>query len=120
MKLKSPNIVKFYKPAKTAKHLYFFLEYCQQDLKAYVKSKGGRLSEAEVQSILMQICNGLKVVHENNVIHRDIKPANFLIHDGVVKLSDFGFARVVDDLEQPLFLTFLGSPLYMAPQILGR
>jgi len=47
----------------------------------------------------MQICNGLKVVHENNVIHRDIKPANFLIHNGVVKISDFGFARVVDDLE---------------------
>lgn len=45
MKLKSINIVKFYKPAKTKQHLYFFLEYCQQDLKTYVKSKGGRLSE---------------------------------------------------------------------------
>ena len=68
----------------------------------------------------MQICEGLKVVHESSVIHRDIKPANFLIHNGVIKLSDFGFARVVDDLEEPLFLTFLGSPLYMAPQILAR
>ncbi len=85
-----------------------------------MKSKQGRLCESEVQNILMQICNGLKVVHENNVIHRDIKPANFLIHNGVVKISDFGFARVVDDLEEPLFLTFLGSPLYMAPQILAR
>ena len=46
----------------------------------------------------MQICFGLKVVHENNVIHRDIKQANFLIHDGAIKLSDFGFAREVDDL----------------------
>ena len=94
MKLKSPNIVRFYKPAKTAKHLYFFLEYCQQDLKTYVRGKGGRLSEAEVRDILGQICHGLRVVHDNNVIHRDIKPANFLIHNGVVKLSDFGFARV--------------------------
>ena len=64
-----------------------------------MKSKQGRLCETEIQNILMQICNGLKVVHENNVIHRDIKPANFLIHNGVVKISDFGFARVVDDLE---------------------
>ena len=85
-----------------------------------MKSKQGRLCETEIQNILMQICNGLKVLHENNVIHRDIKPANFLIHNGVVKISDFGFARVVDDLEEPLFLTFLGSPLYMAPQILAR
>ena len=98
IKLKSPNIVKFYKPAKTAKHLYFFLEYCSQDIKAYVKSRGGRLSEVETQDILKQICQGLEVVHENNIIHRDIKPANFLIHNGVVKISDFGFARVVNDL----------------------
>lgn len=99
LKLKSPNIVKFYKPAKTAKHLYFFLEYCQQDLKSYVKIKGGRLSEVETRSILAQICEGLRVVHVNNIIHRDIKPANFLIHNGVIKISDFGFARVVDDLK---------------------
>jgi len=64
-----------------------------------VKIKGGRLSEVETRSILAQICEGLRVVHVNNIIHRDIKPANFLIHNGVIKISDFGFARVVDDLK---------------------
>ncbi len=85
-----------------------------------MKEKGGKLSEAEVRDILTQICNGFEVVHKNNIIHRDIKPANFLIHNGIVKISDFGFARFVDDLDEPIFLTFLGSPLYMAPQILGK
>lgn len=37
-------IPRFYKPSRTKNHLYFFLEYCQQDLKSYVASKGGRLS----------------------------------------------------------------------------
>jgi serine/threonine protein kinase len=59
-------------------------------------------------------------VHKNNVIHRDIKPANFLIHKGVIKISDFGFARTVNDVDEVVFLTFLGSPLYMAPQILAK
>jgi calcium-dependent protein kinase len=71
------------------------LEYCQQDLKSYVSDKGGRLSEAEVRGILRQICHGFKEVHQKNIIHRDIKPANFLIHNGVVKIADFGFAKVV-------------------------
>ena len=73
-----------------------------------------------VLMIAIQMIKRIEKVHEERIIHRDIKPANFLIHDGVIKLSDFGFARVVDDLDQPLFHTFLGSPLYMAPQILGR
>jgi len=43
--------LRFYKPAKTKKHLYFFLEYCETDLKQYVKGKGGKLSEDEIQAI---------------------------------------------------------------------
>lgn len=52
------------------------------------------------------------------MIHRDIKPANILLHDGIAKISDFGFARVVDDMEDRDHFTLVGTPLYMAPQIL--
>ena len=38
-------------------------------------------------------------LYKNNVIHRDIKPENILIHNGSLKLSDFGFARFVDNME---------------------
>ena len=38
-------------------------------------------------------------MYKNNVIHRDIKPENILIHNGSLKLSDFGFARFVDNME---------------------
>lgn len=37
--LEGPGIVKFYKPMRTEKNLYFFMEYCETDLKKYIKSK---------------------------------------------------------------------------------
>ena len=78
------------------------------------------MSELETVDILRQVCNGFKECQDKNVIHRDVKPANFLMHKGVVKIADFGFARVVDSVDEQVALTFLGSPLYMAPQILAK
>jgi len=63
-------------------------------------------------------------MHKKNIIHRDIKPENILLEsddptDLTIKISDFGFARCYDPLEGGLQDT-LGSPLYMAPEIVKR
>lgn len=60
------------------------------------------------------------MLQQNNVIHRDIKPANILIKNGVAKITDFGFARIVDNVDDKVAHTFLGSPLYMSPEILAK
>lgn len=53
---------------------------------------------------------------KNDIIHRDIKPANILLHNGVAKISDFGFARVIETgCEIPGYFSRLGTPLYMSP-----
>ncbi len=53
----------------------------------------------------------------SGIIHRDIKPANILIHHGVPKLADFGFATTPNS--PPLLPNVnVGSPLYMCPQAL--
>ena len=70
--------------------------------------------------IFKQICNGYKVLYQNKIIHRDIKPENILMHDGVYKIADFGFGRIVDSLDDISIKTILGSPIYTAPQILER
>lgn len=49
-------------------------------------------------------------------MHRDFKLANILIHNGMIKVADLGFAKILSD--SSFTKTVLGSPLNMAPEIL--
>lgn len=94
------------------------LEYCEDgDLKHYLEKnrKNEGLSEAEAQTFMRHLTQGYKALLNQSIIHRDIKPANILLKQGVAKLSDFGFSRVVEDPNKTQKLTLLGTPLYTAP-----
>lgn len=111
--------MQLYDVARTNNNLYIFLEYCQDgDLKEYIKAKNKKLAESECVLFFKHICEGFKDLNKKNIIHRDIKPANLLLHEKSIKISDFGFARSLDNTQVPGKYTRLGSPLYMAPQIL--
>jgi serine/threonine-protein kinase ULK/ATG1 len=51
-------------------------------------------------------------------MHRDLKPSNILIHNGIYKLADFGFCKPMEDTMGDVTATMLGSPIYMAPEVL--
>lgn len=116
-KLHHPNIVKFLDYFKSEKSYYFITEYCQNgDLREYLLSK--KLTENEALAIFYQLIEGYKEIFRLGVIHRDLKPANILIDKGVFKISDFGFAKLVDKFNNEMLQTMVGSPLYMSLQIL--
>ncbi|MBS0201254.1 MAG: serine/threonine protein kinase [Planctomycetes bacterium] len=77
-----------------------------------------KLPLREIVRIAMEAAHGLAAAHAQGLIHRDIKPGNILLESpgDRVKLTDFGLARVADDvkLTTPGFVT--GTPLYMAPE----
>ena len=50
-------------------------------------------------------------------MHRDLKPDNILIHNGQIKLGDFGFCKRLETTVD-MAATMLGSPIYMAPEVL--
>ena len=58
-------------------------------------------------------------MYKNNAVHRDLKPENILFHQGVAKIADFGFSRILDDMDKELELTLLGTPEYSSPEILN-
>ena len=111
------NIIKLYDIKKTSNNIYLMLEYCNEgDLMQYLK-KRGKLTEEETIEFFIQILNAFKTLVKNKIMHRDFKLANILKHNGIIKIADFGFAKILG--EDAFTTTMLGSPLNMAPEILG-
>ena len=77
------------------------------------------MSDDEAFEIMKQIIKGYQELAKNNTIHRDLKPANILINQNLFKICDFGFSKVTKDPNSAL-KTCVGSPIYMAPQILEK
>ena len=116
-KIDNPNIIRLKEFIQTANNYYLVYEYCNGGtLEAYI-SKKKHLSEKEALSFFQQIINGFKTLFINKVLHRDLKPANILLHNGILKIADFGFCKPLED-QFDLTKTMVGSPIYMAPEIL--
>lgn len=73
------------------------MEYCNQNLsEVYNKSREDQkaLEETYIKDIFKQGLQGLKCMHENQMVHLDIKPDNMLFKEQVLKISDMGLARI--------------------------
>ncbi len=78
--------------------------------------RAGALPVRDSIEITRQICAGLREAHAHGIVHRDLKPANIMIDAaGVVKIMDFGIARLSQESGQ-LTGTLVGTPEYMAPE----
>ncbi|EFX60118.1 hypothetical protein DAPPUDRAFT_72758, partial [Daphnia pulex] len=73
--------------------------------------------EKKALRIFRQLLEAFKVLNRFNIMHRDIKPENIFFSYGKVKLGDFGFCKGLKDGEY-MAKTMLGSPIYMAPEVL--
>jgi len=118
--LRHPNIVAVYDSGEADGYLYIAMEYVEgKDLFEMV-SKRGVVPIRRSIDIIKQVAAALQHAFEQSIVHRDIKPSNLLIRrDGVVKLTDLGLARSVDDtLETNITRagTTVGTVDYMAPE----
>nr|XP_025041364.1 serine/threonine-protein kinase Nek3 isoform X3 [Pelodiscus sinensis] len=118
-KMKHPNIVAYKESFEADGHLYIVMEYCDDgDLMQKIKFQRGKLfPEDMILCWFVQMCLGVKHIHDRRVLHRDIKSKNiFLTQNGKVKLGDFGSARLLND-PMAYVCTFVGTPYYVPPEI---
>jgi Protein kinase domain len=94
-----------------------------QDLRRYLRANC-TLPPAEAVALAVQLLRGLAAIHAAGVMHRDIKPENLLLDSSagqaVVKVTDFGVARLTYGASLTKLSTLIGTPDYMAPELAER
>ncbi|MEZ6129434.1 MAG: serine/threonine-protein kinase [Planctomycetaceae bacterium] len=117
-KLDHPNVVKVY-AADSYKGVHFAaIEYVDGRSVQDWLNKLKLFAIGDAVHIAMVCAEALKHAHDLNMVHRDIKPDNILLTSkGVVKVADFGLAKVIDeDTSMTKSGTGMGTPMYMPPE----
>ena len=100
---------------------YLAMEYIEGKTLHEIKQED-ELQTSQVIDLAMQICEGLSRAHRAGIIHRDIKPANIMVKkDGLVKILDFGLAKLRGGKQLTKTSTLMGTFPYMSPeQVRGK
>ncbi|WP_238006804.1 protein kinase [Dactylosporangium sp. AC04546] len=95
--LRHPNIATLHDAGFADGTFYFTTEYCDGgNLADHLTRRGGRLAPADAVRLAVQALEGLEHAHTKGVVHRDLSPHNLLLHDGTLKVADFGLAKAFD------------------------
>lgn len=121
----SPNIVQCYGAylAPGSARLHIVMELMAVSVADLIAPElgGAPLPEATIAYVLREVLNAIVYLHSEHRIHRDIKAANVLLSStGMVKVSDFGVAAQLGSTVGVKRKTFVGSPLWMAPEVIQQ
>lgn len=121
-RLNHPGIATIYELHQHGDDLLMVMEYVRGETLQTLSERLGPLDPPQAAHICVQILDALAHAHRAGIVHRDLKPANVMVSDtGVVKIMDFGIARMLGGESFTNAGYMMGTPAYMAPeQVLGQ
>jgi len=123
-----PNIIELVDVFEDTKYLHLVTELCTggelfDRIIAKSSSPEGHYSEHDAASIIRATLDAIAYCHARGIVHRDLKPENFLFltesEESPIKIIDFGLSRHKDS-DDELMKTKVGTPYYVAPEVLRR
>eukprot|EP00903_Cladosiphon_okamuranus_P009815 g9329.t1 len=127
-KVSHPNIIQLADVYEDEMNLHLVTELCTggelfDRILEKTESDEGRYSERDALTLVTKILSAIAYCHdEHNICHRDLKPENFLFKDRAddaeLKIIDFGLSRFEET--NVVMTTRVGTPYYIAPEVLGR
>ena len=123
-RISHPNVVRVLNFFRANETVYMVMAYesghSLQEQIMRQRGKGSRLNENFIRRIFLQVLNGLREVHANQLLHLDLKPANIYLHsDGTPILLDFGAARQGLSTDLPK-LTPMYTPGFAPPELYSK
>ncbi|KAK7409886.1 hypothetical protein VNO78_00269 [Psophocarpus tetragonolobus] len=119
-KMQHKNVVKFVGACTKPPNLYLVTEYMSGgSMFDFLHKRETILSLSSLLKVAIDVSEGMKYLHQNDIIHRDLKTANLLIDEnGVVKVADFGVARMHD--QSGIMTAETGTYRWMAPEVISH
>ena len=120
-RLNHPGIATLYELYRDDNDLLMVMEFVRGETVHELSERLGALAAPQAAHLAMQVLDALSHAHRAGVVHRDLKPANLMVTEmGIVKVMDFGIARVLGTEHYTQGGYMMGTPAYMAPeQVLG-
>ncbi len=114
-----PHVIQVLSSGYDHRQFYIVMELVEQGSLDDLMAQHGRIPEAQVLSVGIQVAQGLQAAYEKGLIHRDVKPANILFaNETTAKIGDFGLA-VAAEQNAEARNEIWGTPYYVAPERLN-
>lgn len=114
--LDHPNICTIYEINETEDGQLFLAMAYYEGKTLRDQISAGPIAAPQALQIAIQLGRALECAHRHGVVHRDIKPANLMLVDGVLKVLDFGLAKIADECVLTRAGQTVGTAYYMSPE----